>query len=628
MSRTRPDGWSVVLLVAAMAGCLGLWFSGLDPWSIISRLRFGAGDGPRESGRQLFTLWLASIVWFVAAVAVLRRATHLVSAWVGRFAARRGSHSLRIDRGSTGHVTMLALGVVGLLKGQVVTQANEHQPVPVSAEGELSPRVAVTTRTDSSTASPMEALASAGLAAGIVGHVQRERARLLRESDGTAHLRAPSARSLAIGSTVFEKAKQSATQRDDSPTGIVTRNSVRQTGISFPLGLTGDQTVHVDLRPGEELAVAAPRDEAVLILRHLLNTVALAPWLDRPRVIAHGFDPDDVAIPQSVQIAESPAKAIELARRYRREVPHRPVILVTTDGRADFAPLLNDGSIVFRVAGASSRSGSVLAKQGSKWRYPTIAGTLRPFGMTRLETTEFRLMVNEMLVLESDSKQVAPSRSNWRVKAMVLGPVDIITRGSLPVKIRKSKSTELLCWLLFHRERATVASARTALWDASVADATFYNVLSELRRGLAMVDHPDGVIRLGKHRLALAEDITSDYDVLRYVLNESEDDPAPLQIARSLEALNSVLGLPFESANYVWADAEGITSTIVWSVQRLAEHTIELAERVGDSRAIVEAASAALRTIPGDEQFLELQRLATRKVRMLVSNGQHGPSGA
>lgn len=106
----------------------------------------------------------------------------------------------------------------------------------------------------------------------------------------------------------------------------------------------------------------------------------------------------------------------------------------------------------------------------------------------------------------------------------------------------------------------------------------------------------------------------SDYDLLRYVLNESEDDPAPLQTARSLEALNSVLGLPFESANYVWADAEGITSTIVWSVQRLAEHTIELAERVGDSRAIVEAASAALRMIPGDEQFLELQRLATRNV--------------
>ena len=608
MSRTRAGGWSAVLLVAVTAGCLSMWFSGLDPWSILSRLRLGVGDGPRESERQLFTLWLASIVWFVAAVAVLRRATHLVSAWVGRFAAKRGSHSSRMDRGSAGHLTMLALGVVGLLKGQVVTQASEHQPVPVSTEDEASPRMpATTSRTDDSTSRPMEALASAGLAAGIVGHVQRERARLLRESDGTAQLRAPSARSLAIGSTVFEKARQSATRRDESSAGIVTRNDARHAGISLPLGLAGDQTVHADLRPGEELAVDAPHDEAVLILRHLLNTVALAPWLDRPRVIAHGFDPDDVAIPHSVQIAESPTKVIELAGRYRREGPHRPVILVTTDEHADFTSLLNDGSIVFRVAGAIAQSGLVLAKQGDAWRYPTITGKLHPFGMTRRETNEFRLMANEMLVLESDFKRVVPSRSTWRVKARVLGPVDVIASGSLPVRIRKSKSTELLCWLLFHRERATVASARTALWDASIADATFHNVLSELRRGLTMVDCPDGVIRVGKHRLALADDITSDYDVLRHVLHESDDDPAPLQIEKSLDALNSVLGLPFESANYVWADAEGITSTIVWSVQRLAEHTIELAERVGDSRAIVEAASAALRMLPGDESFLERQ---------------------
>ncbi|MFM7391868.1 MAG: hypothetical protein ACKO2R_05385 [Actinomycetota bacterium] len=77
--------------------------------------------------------------------------------------------------------------------------------------------------------------------------------------------------------------------------------------------------------------------------------------------------------------------------------------------------------------------------------------------------------------------------------------------------------------------------------------------------------------------------------------------------ARLRDALASVQGLPFASVNYSWADAEGITSTLVWLVTRAVERAAELASRCGDHTALLEVTAAGLRMSPGDEQFVSLR---------------------
>jgi two-component SAPR family response regulator len=190
----------------------------------------------------------------------------------------------------------------------------------------------------------------------------------------------------------------------------------------------------------------------------------------------------------------------------------------------------------------------------------------------------------------------------------VLGPVQVFSANQ-EVTFRKGKALELLCWLAFHRECPTVSGARTALWEIDVKDATFHNVLSELRHGLSSVGLPEGARRVTKQRLFLDERVSTDADVLREMLlnAESSADVGPIHYLR--ETLSMVQGLPFGSMGYAWADAEGITSTLVWRVTRAVELVARYAAAEGDRTALLEAVSAGLRMSPGDDDFLALQEL-------------------
>jgi len=182
----------------------------------------------------------------------------------------------------------------------------------------------------------------------------------------------------------------------------------------------------------------------------------------------------------------------------------------------------------------------------------------------------------------------------------------VVHHGGAELTFRKSKSVELLCWLAFHRDRPTVSMARTALWEIDVQDATFHNVLSELRHGLALGGLEDGAGRRSKQRLFLDDRVITDSELLRKVLIQTETMQPSESLTVLRDTLASVQGLPFASVNYSWADAEGITSTLVWLVTRAVECAAELASRCGDHTALLEVTAAGLRMSPGDEQFLSL----------------------
>lgn len=201
------------------------------------------------------------------------------------------------------------------------------------------------------------------------------------------------------------------------------------------------------------------------------------------------------------------------------------------------------------------------------------------------------------------------------------------------MQFRKSKSVELLCWLSLHRDRPTVSAARTALWEVDVEDATFHNVLSELRRGLNTHGITDGAWRATKQRLALDSLIFTDAELFRRVLLAIDDDESELSTTQALDELCSVLalvrGLPFAGEDYAWADAEGITSTFVWLVTRAVDTAAQLAKHLNDDAALLAVATAGLRMMPGDEYFSQLRddsvsAAAKNAFQAPASDPQHG----
>jgi len=190
----------------------------------------------------------------------------------------------------------------------------------------------------------------------------------------------------------------------------------------------------------------------------------------------------------------------------------------------------------------------------------------------------------------------------------ILGPVEVLVNESSEVRFRKAKSLELLCWLCFHRDRPTVSGARTALWEVDVEDATFHNVLSELRRGLSGCGLKEAVRRETKHRLMVDGCITTDVDLLRESLRVADTTRSPTAIDELVDALMLVRALPFADCSYAWADAEGITSTVVWLVTRAIELSVEVAKSRGNDATVLDATAAGLRMLPNADHFLALQR--------------------
>jgi hypothetical protein len=184
------------------------------------------------------------------------------------------------------------------------------------------------------------------------------------------------------------------------------------------------------------------------------------------------------------------------------------------------------------------------------------------------------------------------------------------------VTFEKSKSVELLAWMVTHRERSTRAKARSAMWETRVAASTFANVVSDARRSLVRAvphDDVDWIERTMTEELRLAPGIVSDAELMVEVRDlvagcgpEIGSDGQHVE-ARLRYVLGLIRGMPFEGTAYLWPDPEGITSELVMLATGLAT---ELAERClarGDLDGVVWATGQGLRVLPGHEGLIALR---------------------
>jgi two-component SAPR family response regulator len=203
---------------------------------------------------------------------------------------------------------------------------------------------------------------------------------------------------------------------------------------------------------------------------------------------------------------------------------------------------------------------------------------------------------------------------SWALMVRLLGAVDVVDRCAQGATFERSKALELVAWLAMHRERATRAGARSALWELDVRDATFANVVSEARRALARLSQPPaGAEWLGRTMtevLPLHVGVVADADVVRARLAAARVQPPEHAIATLRPAVELIRGIPFAGTGYLWPDAEGIQSNLVLlatsAATELAAHHLSM----GDIDGVFWATGQGLRVLPGHEELIALRMRA------------------
>jgi DNA-binding winged helix-turn-helix (wHTH) protein len=153
----------------------------------------------------------------------------------------------------------------------------------------------------------------------------------------------------------------------------------------------------------------------------------------------------------------------------------------------------------------------------------------------------------------------------------VLGPVEVIGWRSEP---NRRIVTELLCYLVLHRNRPVSADAlRAALWpdeDTEASATSLRSYVSRLRQSLGAELLPDAAKTGG---YLLSAEVACDWDRCRELLARSKRDAASVQqsdrttrcaaVSSLREALSVVRGAPFEGVppgSFGWAWSERIIS--------------------------------------------------------------------
>ena len=190
----------------------------------------------------------------------------------------------------------------------------------------------------------------------------------------------------------------------------------------------------------------------------------------------------------------------------------------------------------------------------------------------------------------------------------IMGHPEFVGTEGRRAVFRKKKSLELLVWLCLNRDRMRRSTARNALWEVDVSDATFATIVSEMRRALREVlpELPASEIARPTYTdvIDLTSRITTDFDLLVAAHREFRGGGPPDSLA---EALRGVRDAPFSGANFPWADGDGTTTRIVISVVDAAVELADWALAEGDVETAAVAMTAGLRTMPDHPELLSVK---------------------
>jgi nucleoid-associated protein YgaU/two-component SAPR family response regulator len=418
------------------------------------------------------------------------------------------------------------------------------------------------------------------------------------------------------------------------------------------IGESAGGQLFVDLEALGALSIDAPAYEAASIVRCAAASLAVSPFAESSRVFTVGIESDAHLGSLNVESHDSIAQAVDAvhatvgstsaatsgsittfalrAAGHGGEAWEPSLLLVVGMDDVDDLALLSS-----LTSGGGGRGVGVMIDRpivgaGATLRYVAGDFVLEPLGRSvtpvGLSSAEVSAVDN---LLDAELLLVATTNANEKVERIavvefcerrhelvvqLLGPVAVQTRGGESVDFDRSKAQELVVWLTQHRRRPTRMSARTALWDLAVRDATFSNVVSDARRAMAkLVVPPAGQEWIGRtmnEDLPLHDMVVSDVDLLADRVaaargREPHDAIAVLQPGVAL-----INGMLFEGTSYLWPDAEGITSALVLLATSAAGELAAHYLTVGDVDGVFWATGQGLKVLAGHEELIALRMRA------------------
>jgi hypothetical protein len=484
------------------------------------------------------------------------------------------------------------------------------RPVPAAARSVPSEQVMVATTSAvdelSHAAVPLALGSSAVLIAGLLTYVSFLRDKQLRLAPVGSFMPPMSQRSAFIWAELSHRYRAQHADRINESTQEMLNTGTGSPFVHIPIGISANETVVVALAPGTRFdIVAADIELAKTAARHLIAVVQLAARYGRIHVVVESLSKlgglnlsNDVS--PNVSISDT-----------------NTVIRVVIDASQDIhAPSLVVASneAVVKICVLSDYPNRMqLGVNG--WILMPSEQHLSVFGLTKFETSVVQdLLTESSKPVQEDKRLSEPLEADWNVCVRLLGPVDAETRNGIPISFEKSKSLELLAWLTTHRERPTRVAARTALWEISVQDATFNNVVSGLRRGLASgsvgVDQIEFLPKTFTDHLSIHGSVITDVDVLNDAVSLVKNSGDRESWFVLHDALDRVRDLPFTGTDYLWPDSEGITSNFILSVITGSIMAAEHALRQGDREGVFWATGQGLKVLHGHEELVALRMRA------------------
>lgn len=454
--------------------------------------------------------------------------------------------------------------------------------------------------------------------AGLLLEIGKIRGRHLAKLEAHARLNHPSA--TATLTELSLRAVQSSPSLNKVNLVEVLLPANSNAPVYVPLGISNLQQVYVDLGQGSVVSITSSDQAEQSVVFNALIVSALFASKNRLRVILYTKNSHQSVDFAGISVASSIAEVLGLAGSSNTNC----VVFSGEEVSDDEVSKLRDNDVAVVCQNKLASATTTLHAVESSWHLSPSNFSMSPFGLSGEQVTTLSELLNDVVRCvdestinrddTSDSTVALENVSDYKVLVRTLGPVEVELADGTTIEFEKSKTKELLAWLTNHRSRPTRSAARTALWEFTVADATFTNVVSDIRRTLKQTELlsplEEWIPRTFNDHLPFHHSIVSDGEVLHACIVNAQrltPDAAVVELHRGLE---HVRDLPFSGTGYLWPDAEGITSQLVITVITAAIMAAELDLRRGKTDGVFWATAQGLKVLGAHEELFALRMKA------------------
>ena len=454
--------------------------------------------------------------------------------------------------------------------------------------------------------------------AGLLLEIGKIRGRHLAKLEAHSRLNHPSATATITELSLRAVSSSQSLYQADLLEVLLPANS--SSPVFVPLGISNSQQVYVDLGAGSVVSITSGDQAEQSSVFNALIVSALFASKNRLQVILYTKNSHQSVDFAGISVASSIAEVLGLVRLSATN----SVVFSREEVSDGEVSQLRDNDVAVVCQNKLASATTTLHAVDSTWHLMPGNLSIDPFGLSVEQVAALSELLNDVVrcvdestVIRddtSDSTVALENVSDYKVLVRTLGPVEVELADGTTIEFEKSKTKELLAWLTNHRSRPTRSAARTALWEFTVADATFTNVVSDIRRTLKQTELlsplEEWIPRTFNDHLPFHHSIVSDGEVLRACIAKAQKLPPEAAVVELHRGLELVRDLPFSGTGYLWPDAEGITSQLVITVITAAIMAAELDLQRGRTDGVFWATAQGLKVLGAHEELFALRMKA------------------